>query len=105
MKLAGLAPLLVATTARADTWALEARGGLELAPLTANDLFGRVDVAATYTWRDRWVIGGAFGFAIAPSSPTTLPSGANIRSALGELAVRVQATSIDDSTELACMCP
>jgi hypothetical protein len=92
MKLAALAPLLVATTARADSWALEARGGLALAPLTANDLFERVDVAATYSWRDRWIIGGAFGFSIDPLSSRALPSGAQIRYALGELGVRVAAT-------------
>src|SRR5262249_34303709 len=77
VRLGGLALVLFATTARAEPWAVELRGGVELAPLAANDVFERVTAAASYTWRDRWMIGGAVGFAIDPSTSMSLPSGAN----------------------------
>lgn len=93
MKLALLAIAAGATTARAEPWTVEVRGGMELAPLAADDVFERVGAAATYTWHDRWMIGGAIGFAIDPSTSMSLPSGANIRTYLAELAVRLQPAS------------
>ena len=64
-------------------------GGIEVAPLAADDAFGRGQVAVDLQWRDRWVIGVALGLAVDATATQDLP-GADIRSYLVEAALRVQ---------------
>lgn len=72
-------------------WSLTVTGsvGLEVAPLAADDVFGRMRLAVDWEWRRRWFVGAAIGFAIDATSNMDLP-GADIRTYLVEAGIRLQ---------------
>ncbi|HUJ62374.1 MAG TPA: hypothetical protein VLX92_27895 [Kofleriaceae bacterium] len=88
-RLATLGIAIAATSSHAGPWSVDADGGMQLAPLADDDVFGRLAVAVRYAWHDRWIAGARLSFAIDPSTSMALPSGANIRSYLIEGGVRL----------------
>jgi hypothetical protein len=95
MRVALVLTCLTGSIAAADPacppWSLTATasGGLEVAPLAADDVFGRMRLAVDWEWRRRWLVGVALGFAVDATANMDLP-GADIRTYLVEAGVRLQ---------------